>query len=98
MSGYRALRATIDLPAIAVLIEEGGDITVESIGEIPCVATAADSEQCLAMLLQRDGESLPQLLLRLDAAVAAFYKDGLIDEVNIPVAPELKKRKPISRR
>jgi hypothetical protein len=50
------------------------------------------------MLVQRDGESLPQLLLRLDAAIAAFDEDGPIDEVN-PASPSAKpKRRPSSRR
>jgi hypothetical protein len=98
VSAYRAPRAAIDLPAIAALIEAGGDITVGRLAEIPCAATAADSDQCLAMLVQRDGESLPQLLLRLDAAIAAFDEDGPIDEVN-PASPSAKpKRRPSSRR
>ena len=95
---HRAPRAAIDLPAIAALINEGGDITVGRLGEIPCIATAADSDRCLAMLVQRDDESLVQLLLRLDAAIAAFDDGGPIDEVNQPVPPTTPNRKSSSRR
>jgi len=98
VSAYRAPRAAIDLPAIAALIEAGGDITVGRLAEIPCVATAADSDQCLAMLVRRDGESLPQLLLRLDAAIAAFDGEGPMDEVNPPSPYTKPKRKPPPRR
>jgi hypothetical protein len=50
------------------------------------------------MLVQRDDESLVQLLLRLDAAIAAFADDGPIDEVNQPVPPTTPNRKSSSRR
>src|SRR5258708_6317976 len=87
-----------NLPAIAALIDEGGEITVGAIAQIPCVATATDPDQCLAMLVQRDDESLVQLLLRLDSAVAAFHTDGPIDEVN-PAPPAVEhKRSSSSRR
>jgi len=89
--------ASFSLPAIAALIDEGGDITVGPVGEIPCVATATGYDQCIAMLLRRDDESLVQLLLRLDAAIEAFSDDGPIDEINSP--PQLEpKRAKTSRR
>jgi hypothetical protein len=87
-----------DLPAITGLIEADGDITIGRLGEIPCVATAADSDQCLAMLVQRDGESVPQLLLRLNAAIAAFDENGPIDEVNPPPLSTKPRRRSPSRR
>ena len=47
------------------------------------VATAADEHNSLAMLVRRDGETLPALLKRLDEAVAKAYNDGdITDEVN----------------
>lgn len=50
------------------------------------------------MLVRRDDESLVQLLRRLDAAVAAFETDGLIDEVNPPPATPKQKLTPPSER
>ena len=72
------------LPHIADLIDYG-DITVGVIEPVGCVATATDGSNCLAMLVRRDGETLHQLLLRLDLAVArAFVDDIFTDEVNVP--------------
>jgi hypothetical protein len=41
---------------IEFLIDGNGDITIGSIGPIRCAATASD-DQCLAMLVRREGES-----------------------------------------
>jgi hypothetical protein len=72
------------LPHIADLSADG-DITVGVIEPVGCVATATDGSNCLAMLVRRDGETLHQLLLRLDLAVArAFVDDIFTDEVNVP--------------
>jgi hypothetical protein len=72
------------LPHIADLIDYG-DITVGVIDPVGCVATATDGSNCLAMLVRRDGETLYQLLLRLDLAIArAFVDDIFTDEVNVP--------------
>ncbi|HTT13680.1 MAG TPA: hypothetical protein VMG60_22670 [Burkholderiaceae bacterium] len=78
---------------IEALIDTGeGDITIGSVASIPCVATAADDCQCLAMLVRRPGESLHALMQRLDAAIAYAQEDGdYIDEVNAPPQPALKK-------
>jgi hypothetical protein len=94
----RALAPAYSLPAIVALIEEGGNITVGELYGIPCAATAADEDRCLAMLVQRDNESLVQLLLRLDAAIAAFPNTGLIDEINPPPRITKPKRTHPSRR
>jgi hypothetical protein len=71
------------LPNIEFLINGNGEITIGAIASIPCAATAADEDQCLAMLVRRDGETLGQLLIRLDRAVeiAAEY-EAFIDEIN----------------
>jgi hypothetical protein len=77
---------------IEALIDGNGDITIGSIGPIRCVATAADHDQCLAMLVRRRAESLQDLLRRLDSAIATAYDDGdYIDEVNAPSEPPAKK-------
>lgn len=73
------------LAHIESLIDGQGDITIGRVGPIRCVAAAADEDQCLAMLQRRPGESLLDLLQRLDAAIEQAYENGTcIDEVNAP--------------
>ena len=73
---------------IARLIEAGGDITLGHLDAVNrCVATASDEAQCLAMLVRRQGESLDELLRRLDAAICdAYENERFIDEVNATIA------------
>ena len=72
------------LPHLADLIDYG-EITVGVLEPVGCVATAVDGHDCLAMLVRRDGETLAQLLTRLDLAVGlAFAEDIFTDEVNAP--------------
>ena len=90
MSSSRRKSASPKAPSNALaniefLIDGNGDITIGRIGPIPCVATAADAEQRLAMLQRRPGESLVELLQRLDAAIEDAYENSIfIDEVNTP--------------
>ena len=71
------------LPNIEFLIDGNGEITIGSIASIPCAATAADEDQCFAMLVRRNGESLGQLLRRLDRAIEMAAEDEIfIDEIN----------------
>jgi hypothetical protein len=73
------------LPHLTELIEDG-EITVGTLEPVGGVATAVDGSNCLAMLVRRDGETLLQLLTRLDLAVAlALTEDIFTDEVNPPV-------------
>jgi hypothetical protein len=72
-----------DLPYVNEIIEVGGI----SIGIIPpvteCVAVAHEGRNTLAMLVRRKGETLAQLLIRLDLAIArAQTEDVFTDEVN----------------
>ena len=47
-----------------------------------CVATATDTSNTLAMLVQPDGDTLNALLERLDCDIGLVYDRGdLIDEV-----------------
>lgn len=76
-------RALPPLPNIDWLIDGAGDITIGVIAGIPCAATACDEDQTLAMLVRRDGETLAQLLKRLDKAIEQFLEeDILVDEIN----------------
>ena len=71
------------MPNIEFLIDGNGEITIGAIASIPCAATAADEDQCLAMLVRRDGETLGQLLVRLDRAVEIAAEDEAFnDEIN----------------
>ena len=74
-----------DLPYIEEIIEQGGI----SIGILPplteCVAVAHEGRNTLAMLKRRKGESLAQLLSRLDLAIARAQTDDIFtDEINPP--------------
>ena len=76
-----------DLPYIEEIVEVGGI----SIGIVPpvteCVAIAHEERNTLAMLVRRKGETLAQLLTRLDLAIARAQTDDVFtDEVNNPPA------------
>jgi hypothetical protein len=59
-----------------------GEITLGPVEDHPFVATAADDDQQLAMLVRKKGESLAQLLIRLDKAIEAAYEHRIfINEV-----------------
>jgi hypothetical protein len=74
------------LSNIAELIRHG-QITVGVIRPMGCVAIANGAHQSLAMLVRRQGESLPQLLERLDLAVGkALHEEIYTDEINNPSA------------
>lgn len=71
-------------PNIADLIADG-EITVGVLYPVGCVAIATDGHNSLAMLKRRRGETLVQLLTRLDQAIAqAFHEDVFTDEINAP--------------
>ncbi len=70
------------LPNIAQLIEDG-EITIGMLRPVGCVATAADEDCNYAMLVHRRGESLFQLLTRLDQAIDKALTLGIFtDEIN----------------
>ena len=72
------------LPNIAELITYG-EITLGVLRPVGCVATATDGHNCLAMLIRRRGETLAQLLARLDQAIdKALTDDIYTDEINPP--------------
>ena len=77
-------RSTSELPHIAELIIDG-EITVGTLVPVGCVAIATDGHNTLAMLKRRGGETLAQLLTRLDLAFGkAFTQDVFTDEINTP--------------
>jgi hypothetical protein len=73
-----------NLPYIEDLINDG-EITVGALRPVGCVAVASDGHNALAMLVRRKNESLMQLLIRLEQAVAkASEEDIYTDEINPP--------------
>ena len=82
-------QAATGLPSLSNIAEliRHGQITVGVIRPMGCVAIANDAHQSLAMLVRHKGESLPQLLERLDQAVGkALNEDIYTDEINNPSA------------
>ena len=80
----KTAKDSLSLLHIAELISSGV-ITVGVVRPVGCVAVANDEANCLAMLKRRDGETLAQLLVRLDLAVGkAFTEDIVTDEINPP--------------
>lgn len=72
------------LPNIAALIDYG-EITIGNLRPVGCVATAVDEDCTYAMLVRRHGETLGQLLARLDQALhKAFTEQIFTDEINPP--------------
>jgi len=78
------------LPNIAELIAYG-EITLGDKYPVGCIAIASDEHNkhnILAMLKRREGETLAQLLIRLDQAIAkAHNEDIFTDEINPPAKP-----------
>jgi hypothetical protein len=80
------------LTHLIALIEGGGQLTLGALPPIKCVAVANDDDVCYAMLQRRPGETLQQLLQRLDAAIdLAWTSDQYTDEINPPL-PTSRKR------
>lgn len=70
-------------PHIEYLIECGGNITLGRIAPIECAAVAADESNMLAALTRRKGETILELLERLDRAVQkATEEEQFTDEIN----------------
>jgi len=73
------------------LIDSGGQITIGAIEPVECAAIANDEHDCLAMLRRKPGETLQDLLARLDAAIELAWKtEQFTDEINTP--PQKKSR------
>jgi len=73
------------LANIETLINEDGQITVGHLNPVGVVAIANDEHNALAMLRRRKGETLNELLRRLDAAIDLALEEGeYTDEINPP--------------
>jgi hypothetical protein len=70
------------LPYIGELMKRG-QITLGNVRPVGCVAVAHDGRQTVCMLLRSEGETVIQLLTRLDLAIAKALTEGTrTDEVN----------------
>ena len=78
--------ANLILPNLEAFLEtDGPEISIGAVGPIQCAAVAADPHNMLAALVRRPGETLQQLLERLDAAVLlAMEQDIFTDDINPP--------------
>lgn len=75
------------LPYIGELMKRG-QITLGNVRPVGCVAVAHDGRQTVCMLLRSEGETVTQLLTRLDLAIAKAFTEGIrTDEVN-PISPQ----------
>jgi hypothetical protein len=72
----------LSLPYLSEFIADG-EITISMFRSLGCIATAADEDCTYAMLLRRRGETLLQLLTRLDQALDKALTLGIFtDEIN----------------
>ena len=79
-----AAKPQFPLANIAALIDQGGQITIGALHPVACAAIANDEDNCLAMLTRTSGETLMQLLERLDTAIARAWATGeFTDEINV---------------
>lgn len=71
-------------PHIAELLaRSGGTITLGRIAPIEAAAIAIDEQTLFASLVRREGESVNQLLQRLDEAIgAALHQGAITNEIN----------------
>jgi ribosomal protein L12E/L44/L45/RPP1/RPP2 len=74
----------VTLPNITALIDGGGQIMIGTMKPITTnTAVAHDGRKTLAMLRRRAGESVDELLSRLDTAIATAKATGArVDEIN----------------
>jgi hypothetical protein len=77
-----AAARNLSLANIAELVTHG-KVSIEMLRPMGCVAIANDDDNTLAMLVRSKGETLIQLLARLDQAIdKAYSEDVFTDEIN----------------
>ena len=76
------------MPNLEIFLQsDGAQLSIGAIGPIQCAAVAADPHNMLAALVRRPGETLQQLLERLDDAVLlAMEQDIFTDDINPPLS------------
>ena len=82
-TGAAARTTSSALDHIQAIIDGGGQIMVGTIAPIKGAAVAHDGKKTVAMLQRRPQELIPDLLARLDAAIATAQATGArVDEIN----------------
>jgi hypothetical protein len=72
-----------DLNDVISLIDNDGQITIGRMGPHRCVAVANDKENMIAALVRQEGETIGNLLIRLDPAINDGYENEIFtDEIN----------------
>lgn len=70
-------------PTLQAFIDSGGHINVGRIHPIECAAIANDGRTMYVALQRRDGETLMELLSRLDTSLQyCLDNDEFVDEIN----------------
>jgi hypothetical protein len=88
---FKPQRSTASLGHLQAFLDDTrGQITLGEIPPIRRAALAAQGKKVRVALVGRDGETIAQLLERLDSALGkAMAEDAVIDEV----LPEIKRRR-----
>ena len=78
---------TAALANIQAVIDGGGQIMLGTVAPIRNAAVAHDGKKTLVMLRRRPHEPIPELMVRLDAAINTAKATGArVDEINKPGA------------
>jgi hypothetical protein len=64
-------------PNITALVANAGHVTIGRVAHIECTAIAADEHTVFATVVRREGESVDELLQRLDQAIGRALYDGI---------------------
>lgn len=76
---------SVPLATLQDFIDNGGQISIGRIAPIPCAAVANDDHVMYVAILKRKGESLVQLIERLDRTLAdCLENETTVDEINGP--------------
>jgi hypothetical protein len=72
-------------PHIEEFLESGGNIQIGRVSPLDYVAVASDEYTMMAALTRNEGETLMELIQRLDTAVDQVVNhDNMTDEINDP--------------
>ena len=67
----------------ALLDQAGGHISIGRMPPIEGAAVAVNEQGLITSLVRREGESFPDLLHRLDAAIGKAFQEGVVtNEIN----------------
>ena len=78
------LKPASPFPTLEGFIRDcGGEVSIGKLGPVECAAVASDEDTMYVALKGRRGETLMQLLARLDQALGPAIDDQLfVDEIN----------------